>query len=111
MRRMTMTRQTILVGIIALSLLSTNIWTTPIVSAEPTETLTIAAANSLRDALRKVLPLFEAEHQEINVRVIYGPSQTLRDQITQGAPIDVFLPSLIEEIEQLDQKGLIIQGT
>ena len=81
------------------------------VSAEPTETLTIAAANSLREALRNVLPLFEAQYPNVSIRVVYGPSQTLRDQIKQGAPVDVFLPSLFEEIEQLDKKGLIIQGT
>ena len=86
------------------------LWVTPSVQAQP-ETLTIAAANSLRDVFRKVLPLFESQHREINVRVIYGPSQTLRNQIEQGAPVDVFLPSLFEEIEQLERKGLIIQGT
>ena len=87
-----------------------SLWVTPSVQAQP-ETLTIAAANSLRDVFRKVLPLFEAQHKEINVRVIYGPSQTLRNQIEQGAPVDVFLPSLFEEIEQLEKKGLIVQGT
>lgn len=84
---------------------------TAAVSAETTETLTIAAANSLREALRNILPLYEARHRDVNVRVIYGPSQTLRNQIVQGAPVDVFLPSLFEEIEQLEQKGLVIQGT
>ncbi|HQW91035.1 MAG TPA: hypothetical protein PK478_14365, partial [Nitrospira sp.] len=39
----------------------------PSAQAQP-ETLTIAAANSLKDALRKVLPRFEAEHPAINVR-------------------------------------------
>ncbi|HKT33624.1 MAG TPA: molybdate ABC transporter substrate-binding protein [Nitrospira sp.] len=75
------------------------------------ESLTIAAANSLRDALRSLLPAFESQHPEVNVRVIYGPSQSLRKQIEEGAPVDVFLPSLAEEIDQLDTKGLIIQGT
>ncbi len=92
------------------SLLTTTLWLVPWAQAQP-ETLTIAAANSLKEALRKVLPLFEAEHREINVRVIYGPSQTLRNQIEQGAPVDLFLPSLFEEIDQLDKKGLVIQGT
>lgn len=78
--------------------------------AQP-ETLTIAAANSVKDALRKVLPIFESQHRDINVRVIYGPSQTLRKQIEEGAPVDVFLPSLSEEIDQLEKKGLIIQGS
>lgn len=87
-----------------------SLWVTLPVQAQP-ETLTIAAANSLKDALRNVLPLFEAQHREITVRIIYGPSQTLRHQIEQGAPVDVFLPSLFEEIEQLEKNGLIIQGT
>ena len=87
-----------------------SLWATPSAQAQP-ETLTIAAANSLREVFRHVLPLFEKQHSEINVRVIYGPSQTLRSQIEQGAPVDIFLPSLFEEIEQLEQKGLIIQGT
>jgi molybdate transport system substrate-binding protein len=93
------------------ALLLTVLGTPAPIKAEPSETLTIAAANSLREALRNVLPLFEAQHPDINVRVVYGPSQTLRDQIAQGAPVDVFLPSLFEEIEQLEKKGLIIQGT
>ena len=82
----------------------------PSAQAQP-ETLTIAAANSLKDALRKVLQRFEAEHPAINVRVIYGPSQSLRKQIEEGAPVDIFLPSLFDEIDQLETKGLIIQGT
>ena len=91
-------------------IMSVALWTAPAVQAQP-ETLTIAAANSLKDALRKILPLFEAQHREINVRVVYGPSQSLRKQIEEGAPVDVFLPSLFEEIDQLEEKSLVIQGT
>ncbi len=106
-----MTRRSVLLrSLLFLGVLITTVWTAPPVQAQP-EPLTIVAANSLRDAFRKVLPLFEAQHPEINVRVIYGPSQTLRNQIEQGAPVDVFLPSLFEEIEQLEKKGLIIQGS
>lgn len=97
-------------SMVLLGILAVIAWTAPPVHAQP-ETLTITAANSLREALRKVLPLFESQHPEINVRVIYGPSQTLRSQIEQGAPVDVFLPSLLEEVDQLEKKGLIIQGT
>jgi molybdate transport system substrate-binding protein len=82
----------------------------PDVYAQP-ETLTIAAANSVKDAFRNILPLFEAQHHEVTVRVIYGPSQTLRKQIEEGAPVDVYLPSLVEEIDELEKKGLAIQGT
>ena len=86
------------------------VWTPVQAMAQP-ETLTIAAANSLRDALRTLLPAFESQHPEVTVRVIYGPSQSLRKQIEEGAPVDVFLPSLADEIDQLGKKGLIIDGT
>jgi len=94
-----------------LSVVAGAIGTAPPVHAEQSETLTIAAANSLKDLLRKILPLFEAQHRNVNVRVVYGPSQTLREQIEQGAPVDVFLPSLLEEIEELERKGLVITGS
>jgi molybdate transport system substrate-binding protein len=79
--------------------------------AEHPQTLTIAAANSLKDSLRVILPLFEKEQGNVEVRVVWGPSQSLRDQIQQGAPIDVFLPSSIEEINALETKGLTLPGT
>jgi molybdate transport system substrate-binding protein len=97
-----------LVSVIGLAAIT--LWTPGFAPAQP-ETFTIAAANSVKDAFRKLLPLFEADHPEITIRVIYGPSQTLRKQIEEGAPVDVYLPSLVEEIDQLDQKGLVIQGT
>jgi molybdate transport system substrate-binding protein len=101
------TRRRFLLLFVAFTLL---VWTPMSAFAQP-ETLTIAAANSLRDALRTLLPTFESQHPEVTVRVIYGPSQILRKQIEEGAPVDVYLPSLSEEIDQLDKKGLIIQGT
>lgn len=79
--------------------------------AERPQTFTIAAANSLKDSLRVILPLFEKEQGNVEVRVVWGPSQSLRDQIQQGAPIDVFLPSSIEEIDALETKGLTLPGT
>jgi molybdate transport system substrate-binding protein len=110
-RRYSMTRRSVLLrSLLFLGVLAMTFWTAKPVQAAP-ETLTIAAANSLRDAFRQILPLFEAHDKDINVRVIYGPSQTLSKQIEEGAPIDVFLPSLVEEIEQLEKKGLVIQGT
>lgn len=79
--------------------------------AGASDVLTIAAANSIKQALRHLLPLFEAQNKNIDVRVVYGGSQALRQQIEQGAPIDVFLPSSIEEIDRLEQQGLIIKNS
>jgi molybdate transport system substrate-binding protein len=106
-----MTRRRVLLrSLLFLGVLTATVWAASPVQAA-SETVTIAAANSLRDAFRKILPLFEAHNKDINVRVIYGPSQTLNKQIEEGAPIDVFLPSQVEEIDQLEKKGLVIQGT
>jgi molybdate transport system substrate-binding protein len=110
-RRHSMTRRSLLLrSLLFLGVLTTTAWTAPLVQAAP-ETVTIAAANSLREAFRQILPLFEAHNKDINVRVIYGPSQTLSKQIEEGAPVDVFLPSQVEEIDQLEKKGLVIRGT
>ena len=100
-----MTGRRLLLGFFILTLLA------PQYALAQPETLTIAAANSVKDALRKMLPLFEAEHPHIAVRVIYGPSQTLRKQIEEGAPVDVFLPLCPMRSISSRKKGLVIQGT
>ena len=101
-------RLVILTAVATLSL--TGLGTRPLYAESP-QTLTIAAANSLKDSLRVILPLFEKQQGNVEVRVVWGPSQSLRDQIQQGAPIDVFLPSSIEEIDALETKGLTLPGT
>lgn len=73
------------------------------------DTLTIGAAHSVKAPLEQILPMFEREHGA-TVHVVYGPSHTLRRQIEKGAPIDVFLPDAVEEVEQLNKKGLTLNG-
>jgi len=73
------------------------------------ETLTIGAAHSLKAPFQEILPMFEKEYGA-TVHVVYGPSQTLRQQIEKGALIDVFLPEAAEEVEKLHEKGLTLNG-
>ena len=54
------------------------------------ETLTVAAAPSLRAPFLEILRMFEQEY-DVTVNVQYGPSHACRRQIEQGAVIDVFL--------------------
>ena len=72
-------------------------------------TLTVGAAYSLRSALDEILPMFEKEYGA-TVQVVYGPSHTLRRQIEHGAPIDVFLPAAVREVEELAHKRLTLKG-
>lgn len=73
------------------------------------ESLTIGATHSLKGAFQEILPMFEKEYGA-TVHVVYGPSQTLRREIEQGAPIDVFLPAGVEDVEKLHEKGLTRNG-
>jgi molybdate transport system substrate-binding protein len=73
------------------------------------ETLAIGAAHSLQAPLQEIVPMFEKEYGA-TVRVVYGPSQTLRQQIEKGFPIDVFLPESIDEVVKLERKGLTLNG-
>ena len=74
------------------------------------EVLTIGAAHSLKPVLREVLPIFESRYQPAKVHVIYGPSRTQREQIAQGAPLDVFLPASFDQVSHLQSQGLTIDG-
>src|SRR5918994_4105263 len=73
------------------------------------ETLTVAATPSLRAPFQEILRMFEQEYG-VSVEVRYGPSHTLRRQIEQGAPIDVFLSESWQEVETLHQKELTLFG-
>ncbi len=82
-----------------------------IATGEPVraENLTIGAAPSLKRAFQEIVPMFEKEYGA-TIRVVYGPSPTLRRQIEKGAPIDVFLPAAFAEVEKLHKMGLTLKG-
>ncbi|HZS11421.1 MAG TPA: molybdate ABC transporter substrate-binding protein [Nitrospirales bacterium] len=74
------------------------------------DTLTIGAAHTLKGTLQGLVPIFEQEYG-VRVNVIYGASHTLRRQIEHGNTvnaIDLFLPDVLEELEQLQKKGLTL---
>jgi molybdate transport system substrate-binding protein len=53
-------------------------------------TLTVFGAASLTDAFTHIGDAFEAEHDGVEVRLSFGPSDGLATQIQEGAPADVF---------------------
>lgn len=53
-------------------------------------TLTVFAAASLTDAFTKIGEQFQAGHEGVTVTFNFGASNTLAEQINQGAPADVF---------------------
>ncbi len=69
--------------------------------------LTVSAAASLQDALNEIKTNFEKDH--FNVKLIYnfGASGALQQQISQGAPVDLFFSAAEDKFDKLVQEGLI----
>ena len=76
-------------------------------SAEPTVTLTVAAAASLHEAVVELDSLYRAEHPDVAVRATFGASGALRQQIEQGAPVDVFISASDRHVDALQRAGRV----
>jgi molybdate transport system substrate-binding protein len=69
--------------------------------------LTISAAASLQDVLNDIKNKFENEHSNVKIIYNFGASGDLQQQISQGAPVDLFFSAAEEKFEQLVEEGLI----
>jgi len=70
--------------------------------------LTVSAAISLKNAFEEIGKLFEAEHKGIKVDFNFGASGDLVRQIEGGAPVDVFASAAQKDMDEAEQKGLIL---
>ncbi|WP_078393174.1 molybdate ABC transporter substrate-binding protein [Shouchella patagoniensis] len=68
---------------------------------EPTEVMVMAAA-SLTDALDEIKVLYEDE-EDVELVINYGSSGQLREQISRGAPADLFLSASLSDMERLEE--------
>lgn len=72
--------------------------------------LTISAAASLQDALNELKGQFEQEHDHITLQFNYGASGSLQQQISQGAPVDLFFSAAEDKFDLLVDEGKIEEG-
>ncbi len=79
--------------------------------AQPANEITISAAISLRNAFEEIGKTFEVKHPRTKIRFNFGSSGDLARQIEGGAPVDVFASAAQKEMDEIDQKGLIMSGT
>ncbi|MBK8755746.1 MAG: molybdate ABC transporter substrate-binding protein [Actinomycetales bacterium] len=63
--------------------------TSPTSSAAGRRTVTVLAASSLTEPFAALATAYEQAHPDVTVRVSYGSSTTLAQQVTQGAPADI----------------------
>ncbi len=73
------------------------------------ETITAAAASSLRPMLESVRQDYRRTH-ESEVHVVYAASGTLVQQILHGAPYTLFFSAAPEHLQPLEEAGRICQG-
>ncbi len=73
--------------------------------------LTVSAAISLKDALDEAKQLYVSQHGDVSIAANYGASGTLQLQIEQGAPVDVFISAAPKQMDALESKGLLLEGT
>jgi molybdate transport system substrate-binding protein len=74
--------------------------------ASPSDPLSIYAAASLKDALAEIKPAYEAAVPGMVLTVATDSSSTLRTQIEEGAPADVFLSADQKNPQALVDAGL-----
>ncbi len=67
--------------------------------------LTISAAASLKDAMELIQSIYEEEHPEIKLKFNFGGSGSLQQQISQGAPVDLFFSAAEEKLDLLVDSG------
>ncbi|PZS18721.1 MAG: molybdate ABC transporter substrate-binding protein [Pseudonocardiales bacterium] len=75
--------------------------TTPAVSG----TVTVFAAASLTGTFKTLAKQFEAAHPGVSVKLNFGASSTLAQQIDQGAPADVFASASPKNMQQVIDAG------
>jgi molybdate transport system substrate-binding protein len=84
---------------------------------QQSESITVSAAISLKDALDELGPIFQVQQHRKNggngtaVTYNYGGSGTLARQIEQGAPVDVFFSAAEKQMDELAAQNLIVADT
>ncbi|MBM7694132.1 molybdate transport system substrate-binding protein [Peribacillus deserti] len=69
--------------------------------------LTVSAASSLQKVLAELEQKYKASDKNTKIRFNFGGSGSLKSQISNGAPVDLFLSASSDEIEHLIDEGQI----
>lgn len=72
--------------------------------------LLVSAAISLKDAFEEMAKNFE-KHYAVKINFNFGASGTLQKQIEYGAPVDVYASAAEKQMDILENKSLILEGT
>ncbi|ELR96936.1 molybdate ABC transporter substrate-binding protein [Gloeocapsa sp. PCC 73106] len=79
--------------------------------AQIQDELIISAAASLKGALEAIELTYQQKKPEISIIYNFGASGSLQQQIEQGAPVDIFVSAASQQMDALESKDLLIEGT
>lgn len=111
---MTKRRIIVFVGWILVSLIlvvGIRILTQKLLIAETNSTILVSAATSLKDSLEEIRQSYQKVKPNVTVNHNFGASGTLLQQIVNGAPVDVFISAAQKQMNELQQKNLILPET
>lgn len=80
-------------------------------SAASAGEITVSAAISLKNAFEDIARIYSMTVGSAKVFFNFGASGDLARQIEGGAPVDVFASAAQKDMDGLDGKGLVLQGT
>src|SRR5688572_20697248 len=75
-------------------------------TTKPSDSLTISAAASLKEAFGEIAVLFESKNGK-KVHFNFGASGALQKQIETGSPVDIFASAGEKQMNELAGKGLV----
>ncbi|MFB2898605.1 molybdate ABC transporter substrate-binding protein [Aerosakkonemataceae cyanobacterium BLCC-F50] len=88
-----------------------GVWNQKPIAAQGNSTIIVSAAASLKDALDEIKPLYQKANPNVTVNYNFGASGALLQQIENGAPADVFISAAQKQMNDLQQKNLIVPET
>ncbi len=98
-------------GVFILCFILIFVFAARVASAQGDREILVSAAVSLTNAFQEMGELFKVKQGGVRVLFNFGGSGDLAKQIIGGAPVDVFASASPKDMDDLDQKDLIIKGT
>lgn len=74
---------------------------------KPVTELTVLAAASMTDAMQEIGEAYQETHENIEITYQFDSSGTLKTQIEEGAPADIFISAATKQMDELVQGELV----
>ena len=80
-------------------------------SKNTVEEINISAAASLKEVMAEIKTEYESQNKDVKLTINYGSSGSLKQQIEQGAPCDIFISAGQSQVDDLDKDGFLVSDT